>query len=358
MDDRKISEIISQPIFFERNRVFRVYRGGKLFADFFGDQAEDSFFPEEWIASAVKALNLNPQNENEGLSVIKGTTILFSEVLKKFPQELLGSSQEFDILVKILDSAIRLPVQAHPDRQFSRQYFQSDHGKIEMWLILATRENAKIYFGFQEGVTKEEFIAAVQKSESDRGAMEKMLNVLDVKPGDVFLIPARVVHAIGYGCQILEVQEPTDFTIQPEAWCGDYRLSDYERYLGLKPDTALECFDFENLVGPKAIAVGKKTQVPFIKEASLTAEHLITYDDTPAFAVNRYKIETTDFMLKNAPAVYIVTAGQGKITHRNFSSPINKGDNFFLPVAANGSIVSSQSKLEIVECLPSLNIGR
>lgn len=42
---------------FERNRVGRVYSGGKLFADFFGDEAKDGFLPEEWIASQVKAIN-------------------------------------------------------------------------------------------------------------------------------------------------------------------------------------------------------------------------------------------------------------------------------------------------------------
>ena len=45
------------PIFFEQNRVFRVYKGGKLFADFFSDDSEDGNYPEEWIVSSVHALN-------------------------------------------------------------------------------------------------------------------------------------------------------------------------------------------------------------------------------------------------------------------------------------------------------------
>ena len=54
-----------------------------------------------------------------------------------------------------------------------------------------------------------------------------------------------MVHAIGKGCLLLEVQEPTDFTIQPERWCGEYKLSDREMYLGLEREKALECFDME-----------------------------------------------------------------------------------------------------------------
>ena len=32
-----------KPVFFKRNRVFRVYLGGKLFHDFMGDAPEDGF---------------------------------------------------------------------------------------------------------------------------------------------------------------------------------------------------------------------------------------------------------------------------------------------------------------------------
>ena len=49
--------MISRPIFFEKNRVARVYTGGRLFDDFLGDGSTDGFYPEEWIASGVRALN-------------------------------------------------------------------------------------------------------------------------------------------------------------------------------------------------------------------------------------------------------------------------------------------------------------
>ena len=46
-----------RPVFFDRNRVYRVYPGGKLFHDFLGDAPEDGFYPEEWVASTVHAMN-------------------------------------------------------------------------------------------------------------------------------------------------------------------------------------------------------------------------------------------------------------------------------------------------------------
>lgn len=72
---KKYDEIVQNPIFFERNRVFRVYQGGKLFHNFFGDEAVDGNFPEEWIVSGVKALNKEPITEKDGVSKIKDSDI-------------------------------------------------------------------------------------------------------------------------------------------------------------------------------------------------------------------------------------------------------------------------------------------
>ena len=75
--------------------------------------------------------------------------------------------------------------------------------------------------------------------------MTAFVNRVPVQTGDVFFVDAGVIHAIGAGCMLLEVQEPTDFTIQPEYWCGDYHLNAQEMYLGLEKDIALDCFNFE-----------------------------------------------------------------------------------------------------------------
>ena len=138
-------KLASAPVFFEKNRVFRVYLGGKLFSDFFGDNSEDGFYPEEWICSSTKALNEGSTDEFEGLSTIKGTNIHFNELLEEQKELMLGNRNGLDVLVKALDSAIRLPVQAHPDKEFSRKNFNSEFGKAESWLVLGAREDACIF---------------------------------------------------------------------------------------------------------------------------------------------------------------------------------------------------------------------
>lgn len=351
-------DIASNPVFFERNRVFRVYKGGKLFKDFFGDADEDGNYPEEWVASSVKALNKDSVSQYEGISGIQGKEVYFDWLLANYSELMLGERKNFDVLVKLLDSAIRLPVQAHPDRNFSMKYFSSSYGKTEMWLVLATRENAKIYFGFKDGVNKEDFISAIEKSQSDKDIMASFLNELPAKTGDVYLIPARIAHAIGYGCLILEVQEPTDFTIQPEAWCGDYHLNEYEMYLGLQKEQALECFNF-SVTGGDAVRLGRKQPVVLEQSKTLCAEKLIGYEDTKCFSVNRYKLAGGSLTLKNAPSVYIVVEGAGVVKSPSCTRKVKKGDYFFLPYAAGGKCsIEAKTGIELVECLPSLEGAR
>ena len=75
--------IVREPIFFENNRVYRVYLGGKGFEGFLPD-ATDGIFPEEWVASKVKAINPRYFGKRDGVSVVKGTEIFFDDLLKEY----------------------------------------------------------------------------------------------------------------------------------------------------------------------------------------------------------------------------------------------------------------------------------
>ena len=340
------------PIFFERNRVWRVYTGGKLFSDFFGDEPKDNFYPEEWVASSVKALNGDDRDPYEGISMVRGTALPFTELLEKYPKEMLGERKELGVLVKMLDSAIRLPVQCHPNKEYSMKYLSSEHGKAESWVILDTREDACIYFGFKNKINKSDFEKAVAASEKDPEAMSSLLNRIPVKKGDVFFIGANMIHAIGAGCFLLETQEPTDFTIQPEYWCGDMKLTHEQMYLGLEPDIALDCFNY-NVYGEEAIALGRKTPVTVSDNGSVKNEMLISFSDTPCFAVRRITLHSGEINDTECPAIYVVTEGDGKINYPNGSADLKKGDYFFLPHALKGEFsISSDSDMEFIVCIP------
>lgn len=334
-----------KPIFFERNRVCRVYTGGKLFSGFFGDDSEDGFFPEEWIASSVKAINKEPARENEGLSRLHGSNLYFDELIKKYPTEMLGSGQKMRILVKVLDSAVRLPAQAHPDKEFSRKFFKSEYGKTESWIILDKRPDAKIYFGFKDGVDEKQFRRAIDESEYDKSSLERLMEYYEPNIGDVYLVPAKTVHAIGAGCLILEVQEPTDFTIQPEHWCDNYKLNDREMYLGLSKDEAIGCFNFG--IAPDTRIVPKTS----FENDGVKLENIIKPSDTDCFIINRITLSDGKYPLGafDSYGVYIVTSGEGEIFGNGYSRKIKKGDYFFIPAIAFKDFCVC-GNAELIEC--------
>ena len=339
------------PVFFKRNRVFRVYLGGKLFSDLLGDEPVDGNEPEEWICSSVRAINPGHTDPLEGISLRREDGEPFDRLLAEHKKEYLGEREDLGVLVKYLDSAIRLPMQVHPTRDFSRKHFGSPYGKAEAWLILATRPDACIYFGFSREVTPAEFARAVAKSESDPEAMTAFVNRVPVKSGDVFFVDAGVIHAIGAGCLILEVQEPTDFTIQPEYFCGDYRLNDKEMYLGLDPETALSCFHYHKY-GKAVVDAGRKVPRVLSEANGYRREELIGEGDTPCFAMQRHILDRAEMPLDLPASVWICTEGEGEILSEGERTPVSRGDYFFLPAAAAGKCAAKTGgKLTLVSCV-------
>lgn len=298
------------------------------------------FYPEHWLCSAVRAINVPSEGEYEGVSRIKGDPgTYFSDALKEFPSQLLGGEPELRVLVKIIDSAVRLPVQAHPDRAFSRRYFGSDHGKEEAWYIIDADKDARIYYGFKDGVTKEDLSAAIDKSETDPDAMTALTKYFVPKPGDVIYIPAKMVHAIGAGVTLIEVQEPTDFTVQPERFCADYRLTDREMYLGLTKEQALECFDMEKRypapLKPRLISGSGAVRV----------YGLIGSGQTDSFAMRLIESDGGSYSLDTPAAVCYLLKGSAETE----GAVLNADECFFVPAAAAGK-TKITGKFSLIEC--------
>lgn len=350
------TKIVKYPIFFEPNRVYRTYLGGSAYEREFTDKTEykDGNFPEEWVASKVKAINPRYFGSRDGVAVVKGEGVFFDDLLRVYNEELCGP-YVYDCLVKFLDSSMRLPFQVHPTKEFSKKNFGSEYGKTESWLVVGTRgEGAKLYFGFKDKITKEELSILEERSETEKNIMDKVLHGVDAKVGDIWLIKAGLVHAIGAGCTIIEVQEPTDFTIQPERWLGDYHNSYEEEYIGLDKSTALDAVNYD-IYGQKAVEYAKITPYIQIDTDGYKKEVLISYKDTECFAENKHTVYNGgSFTPSFAPSVYICLSGEGEIVGENYSRTIKKGEYFFLPYCAKDKFtITAKEKAVFIECLPS-----
>ena len=116
------------------------------------------------------------------------------------------------VLIKLIDSKERLTVQVHPDKETAEKLFHSPFGKTESWHILDTRpeeENPCIYLGFREGITRDLWEECFCRQDYEK--MLSLMNQIQVKKGETYLVKGGVPHAIGAGCLLIEVQEPTEF---------------------------------------------------------------------------------------------------------------------------------------------------
>lgn len=123
--------------------------------------------------------------------------------------------QDEKLLVKVIDANTALSVQVHPDDSYAQTNEGEENGKNEMWYILEAADGAFLYCGFNQKTDRE----TIKKAALD-GSIEKYLNKIFVKPGDLIKIPSGTVHAIGAGIKLLEIQQNSNLT---------YRLYDYQR---------------------------------------------------------------------------------------------------------------------------------
>ncbi|MHA7209997.1 class I mannose-6-phosphate isomerase [Arthrobacter sp. MDT1-65] len=212
----------------------RFYRGGVRISAFRGEPAAAEFEPEDWIGSTTTIFG----EEQLGLTRL-ADGMLFRDAVGKDPEYWLGADHvarwgdDVRLLVKLLDAGQRLPVHAHPDDAFAALHLGAGHGKAEAWYIL---EAGTVHLGLTRQVGEAELAALVELQDVD--GLLGLLHEIDVSPGDVVWVPPGMLHAIGAGVLLLELQQPEDLSILLE-W-RDFALDGTaDGHLGLGFDVAL-----------------------------------------------------------------------------------------------------------------------
>ena len=358
------------PIKLSPNRVWRTYKGGSLLSLWKGSpQTVDDHFPEEWIASLVSARNPGHGHiKNEGLSELEtapGRRILLKKVIEAAPRLLLGDKHVAGfgcnpgLLVKALDSCERLAIQVHPDKNTARRVFGSDFGKTEAWYIIGGREISGeppyILLGFKPGITREKW-ESMFHSQDIPGMIDSM-NKFHVKPGQSFLIEGGVPHAIGPGCFIIEVQEPTDYTIRVEKVTpGGLEIPEFLLHQGIGYEKMFECFKYEGFPPEKAWELWCKNAAETEEADSDIETRLISYRDTKCFKMSL--IETnTKRRLENPDTFSIIAVirGKGILEWDKGKIEIKQGDELFLPAGMKNLLcvnTANDSRFTMVRCYP------
>ena len=217
------------------NRVRRTYLGGGRLDRFtgFSPAADGALRPEDWMASTVTAFNGTVEIEGEGLGRLADGRLV---------KDAIGA---LPILVKLLDSDERLVIQAHPTVSFAKARMNSPVGKTECWYFLpGTAPDACVYLGFRPGITREKWIAAFEA----QAGMVEMLHRIPVAPGDFVFVDGGVPHAIGGGCFMVELQEPSDLMVVAERFTPSGReIPEKKLHGGLGLDGMFDVYSYEGL---------------------------------------------------------------------------------------------------------------
>jgi mannose-6-phosphate isomerase len=343
------------------NRVFRSYKGGRLIEQWQGSKnAVDNDKPEEWLASVVNARNENYEPD-EGLSKVimaNGKVEKLIDLIEGFlgKQHVAKYGASTAMLTKILDAATRLSIQVHPTKAYSRQYFDAEYGKAEAWYIMSGREidgeRPYVLLGFKQGITRTKWKRYFEEQDID--GMINALHKFYVQPGDVFFIEGGLPHAIGGGCFLIEIQEPTDYTMRVERKTFDGNsIPDILCHQGVGFEAMLDCFIYNGLSEDETLAKYAKQQKIVLRHDNEVID-LITEKDTLCFTMKKLRIRNSFNLNDKSFKTLIVLRGMGTFLYDSVSIPVKQGESYFIPAYIRGFYIENTgiTILEILICYP------
>ncbi|KAA2259480.1 mannose-6-phosphate isomerase [Solihabitans fulvus] len=332
-----------EPIELPANQPKQFYRGGASIAALRGEpEAAADYGPEDWVASTTTLFG----RDGTGLSTLPDGRLLRDAVAAD-PTGWLGPAHaaEFGadtaLLVKLLDAGQRLPVHCHPSNSFAASHLNCRHGKTESWVVIgASGPDPTVYVGFREDVDA----ATVERwvSTQDSPAMLGALNAVPVRAGDTVFVPAGLPHAIGPGVFIVELQQPTDFSVTLE-WQGFLDNQD-AGHLGLGYPTALECVDLAGWTGDRLDSLVRHTH-----DRADPVVPLFSSQADPFFRADRLHADG-ELALDASFSVLVVLSGSGRLRSDGGELALHQGSTVVVPHAAGEARVDGD--LVAVRCRP------
>jgi mannose-6-phosphate isomerase len=320
-----------KPLALPPNLLHRFYRGGPGIAELRGIELAGDHMPEDWVG----AVNAPFGSHGEGLSRFEDGTLV-RDALAADPEAFLGPEHvarfgsDVGLLVKILDAGQRLPVHFHPGRAFARRVFDDPHGKTEAWIIVSATPGAAVHLGFAAPVDAGTVRGWIR--DQDAPAMLAAMRELPVAAGDAILVPAGTPHAIGEGILLVELQEPTDYSVLME-W-RDVGVTESEGHLGIGWDQALEDLDLGAWDDARVAAVSGQG----------AGRRLLPAEADPYFRAERVRGGDE---LAAGFSILVALAGSGTLAGR----PLRRGETVLVPHAAGPCALGGA--VEAIRCRPA-----
>ncbi|WP_368489808.1 type I phosphomannose isomerase catalytic subunit [Clostridium sp. BJN0013] len=303
------------PIKFENLYYSKIWGGRDL--ELFRNNLPEGKIGESWdIACHKNGMGIVANGKLKG--------VRFDELILREGERLLGRKikvDRFPLLVKLINARDKLSVQVHPDNIYANNV-EKDWGKSEVWYVMESAEGASLILGTKNIVSGAEFKDAIR-----RGILEKHLNKVPVNRGDVYFIKSGLVHAIGAGVIVAEIQQNSDIT---------YRIYDYGRERELHIEKALHVIDL-NLKGEKSRGVT-------LKRKGYEKTYLCLCRE---FSLELYNIHTEAVEESDWERFYIFTCvhGHGNLIYEGGVLPIFIGDSVLIPAFLGKYILRGNMKI-------------
>ena len=258
-----------------------------------------------------------------GLSFIEGGEYdgkTLADVLQEKPEFAGGRAQAFDrfpILIKLIDACDSLSIQVHPDDAYANEHENGGLGKTEVWYIVEAEPGAELVYGFGKDMTREAFRNAIET-----GTLRECLNFVPVQKGDVFFVRSGLLHAIGKGILICEIQQNSDTT---------YRVYDWDR---VGADGKPRQLHIEQALDVSCLKRETQTDfAPVAIPADETGTMKAPVADCNYFKVEKYTVTERFCLPLKEDSFYTIhfLEGDGSMIANGITQRFQKGDSYFLP---------------------------
>ncbi len=195
--------------------------------------------PEEWLASTVTRWGTT----DSGLTEL-GDLGSLADLVADDPEGWLGDDHvarwgTSPAAARQVDRRGGTPARARPPHpQLRVDHLGCPFGKTEAWVVLdVPAGGGTVFVGTTRPVRRDEWAELVDAQAAD--AMLDLLHPATVNAGDGVVVPASTPHCFDAGVFIVELQEPTDFSVLLE-WEGFDVDGPADGHLGLGFDVALD----------------------------------------------------------------------------------------------------------------------
>lgn len=296
--------------------------GGTKLRTVFGKKCDYDVIGESWELSA------HPDGQSR-IADGRYKGMLFNDYLSIIGKEALGwkcqAQDRFPVLIKFIDAKQALSIQIHPDDEYALEN-EGEYGKNEMWYVIDCEPGAYLYCGLSKDVSKEEIEERIANN-----TITEVLNRIDVKPGDVVMVKAGTIHAIGAGILICEIQQNSNST---------YRMYDYDRRDKFGNPRELHVAKALDVVDTKAYVKDENCEVILEKNDAYTLERLV---QCKYFECLKYDIysEVKIGMDETSFLSVLFISGEGTIEtdDGNKTMPYKAGESFFISAGKRSVVI-------------------